>query len=101
MLALDPGASGGLAIANDAIVTNPLCGVAVNSGNDTAIKRSNNAVISGPLTTHGNWSLSNGAHLNGNPLINHGPVVLAPPMRTSRCREYQPVPVNREQVTTA
>ena len=54
MLALDPSASGSLAIANDAIVTNPPCGVAVNSGNDTAIKRPNNAAINGPLTTHGN-----------------------------------------------
>ncbi len=78
MLALDPMASGALAISNNAIVTNPKCGVAVNSNSNTAITLSNNAAIDGPVNTHGNWSLSNNAALNGSPLVNHGPVIADP-----------------------
>jgi hypothetical protein len=78
VLALDPSASGALSVKNNGVVSNPNCGVAVNSGSGSALTVSNNGAINGPVTVHGNWSLSNNAHLNGTPLKNYAPVTNDP-----------------------
>jgi len=78
ILALDPTASAAVRIENNAIVTNSSCGVAVNSSSDSALVLRNNAAINGPVSVHGDWSLSNNAQLNGSPLVNHGPVIADP-----------------------
>jgi hypothetical protein len=78
MLALDPSATSAIRIQNNARVTSPDCGVAVNSNSDTALVLRNNAAIDGPVSVHGNWSLGNNAQLNGHPLVNHGPVIADP-----------------------
>lgn len=71
MLALDQTACGAVTIENNAIVQ-PLpcddhCGVAANSSCGSAIVLKNNAQINGPVSTVGNWSLSNNAKLNCTP----------------------------------
>jgi Flp pilus assembly protein TadG len=78
ILALDPTASSAVRIQNNGVVSSTECGVAVNSNSDTALVLRNNAAINGPVSVHGDWSLSNNAVLNGNPLVNHGPVIADP-----------------------
>jgi hypothetical protein len=78
ILALDPSASAAVRIENNGVVSNPACGVAVNSSSDTALVLRNNAAINGPVSVHGDWSLSNNAQLNGSPLINHAPIIPDP-----------------------
>ena len=78
MLALHPTASGAIAVSNNAIVTNPLCGVAANSSSRSAMTVSNNGAVNGPVSVHGNWTLSNNAHLYGSPLIHDGPIIADP-----------------------
>lgn len=75
LLALDPSASQSMYLLNNAIIPDESCGVAVNSDSDTALNLKNNAVINGPVVTHGEWLLSNNAELNGTPLIQRGPVI--------------------------
>jgi hypothetical protein len=78
VLALDPTASGAVALSNNAVVTNPNCGVAVNSSSNSALTVSNNAAINGPVSVHGGWSLSNNATLNGKPTAQNAPVIPDP-----------------------
>jgi hypothetical protein len=78
ILALDPAASAAVRIENNGGVSNSECGVAVNSSSDSALVLRNNAAINGPVSVHGDWSLSNNAALNGSPLVNHGPVIADP-----------------------
>ncbi len=78
LLALDPSASGAIAISNNAIITNPKCGVASNSGSASALTLSNNSAVNGPVHIHGDWSLANNAALNGTPLISHAPIIADP-----------------------
>jgi hypothetical protein len=78
MLALDPAAAGALTILNNGVMPNPNCGVAVNSSSNSALTLANNAAVDGPVSVVGNWSLSNNAHLNGTPLVNHAPAIADP-----------------------
>jgi Flp pilus assembly protein TadG len=78
VLALDPSAARAVYLRNNVTVGNPDCGVAVNSSSDAALYLRNNAAINGPVSVHGSWSLDNNAELNGNPVINHGPIVIDP-----------------------
>ena len=78
ILALDPTASQSIIVQNNAVVTNPLCGVATNSSSSSALLLSNNAAIDGPVSVHGDWSLSNNAKLNGRPNINHAATIADP-----------------------
>lgn len=75
ILALDPSASEALYVRNNAVVTNPDCGVAVNSGSSSALSLRNNAAINGPVHVHGDWDLANNANLNGSPNIRNAPVL--------------------------
>jgi len=63
VLALDPSASGAITIANNAVVSNPDCGVADNSSSASALVLNANATIDGPVTVHGGWSLGANATL--------------------------------------
>ena len=74
LLALDPSASQAMHLSNNAEIPDSSCGVAVNSDSDSSLILKNNAVINGSVVTHGEWSLSNNAELNGTPQIQHGPV---------------------------
>lgn len=67
--ALDTSASGAVTLSNNAVVLSTTCGVASNSSSSTGIYLSNNTTIDGPVSSVGNWKLSNGAKLNGSPLI--------------------------------
>jgi hypothetical protein len=78
ILALDLLAPSAMFVSNNAVVSTPSCGVAVNSDNVLALVMNNNAAINGPLTTRGSWSLANNAELNGSPLIQHGPLIADP-----------------------
>ena len=78
MLALDPTAASAIWIGENAIVTNPECGVAANSSSESALVLRNNTAINGPVSVHGNWSLAGNAQLNGYPLIRHGPIIADP-----------------------
>jgi hypothetical protein len=78
VLALDLAVPSAMAVSNNGVVNMPNCGVAANSNNALAVVLSNNAVINAPLTTRGAWSLANNAKLNGNPLIQHGPLIPDP-----------------------
>ena len=75
ILALDPSASQALLIKNNAVVTNPDCGVAVNSSSSSAMDVRNNAAVNGPAHVHGDWILSTNANLNGSPNVNNAPVI--------------------------
>lgn len=75
MLALDPTASGAAQIKNNAVVSNPECGVAVNSNNPSALIVNNNAAIDGPVHVHGGWSLSTNAALNGRPAAQYSSII--------------------------
>jgi len=75
MLALDPAASGAVALLNNAVITNPKCGVADNSSSSSALTLSENSSIAGAISVHGDWTLANGASLPGSPLIRNGPVI--------------------------
>lgn len=75
ILALDPSASAAVYVQNNAVVTNPDCGVAVDSASSSALSLRNNAAINGPVHVHGDWALSNNAHLNGTPNLNNAPVL--------------------------
>jgi Flp pilus assembly protein TadG len=72
IFALSPAASGALAISNNAIITNPNCGVAVNSSSSTALMMSNNSAVYGPVNDHGGASLSNNAVLSNASVILNG-----------------------------
>lgn len=63
--ALDPTASGVLDIANNASVSSPDCGVAINSNSATALILGNNARVGGPVSVVGGWSLGANAQLTG------------------------------------
>jgi hypothetical protein len=69
ILALDSSASGAITLSNNAIVSNPNCGVAANSSSNRALVLNNNAVIDGPVRVVGNWSVANGAGLDGGPNV--------------------------------
>ncbi len=95
ILALDPSVYAALYLSNNATVNNPNCGIAVNSTSNSAVKLDNNASIDGSVVTRGEWELSNNAELNGDPLIQHGPLIddpykdvqIQPPWP---CNETQP-----------
>jgi hypothetical protein len=78
ILSLDMMAPSAMSVSNNAVVSTPNCGVAVNSNNALAVVLSNNAAIDAPLTTRGAWNLANNASLNGSPLIQHGPLIPDP-----------------------
>ena len=78
ILALDMTSNQSMYVSNNAALTDPNCGVAVNSNSNTALVLSNNAAIYGPVVTRGAFSLSNNAHLWGDPLIQHGAAVQDP-----------------------
>jgi hypothetical protein len=61
VLALNPSASQSMFLNNNAIISNPNCGVAVNSTNSTALLISNNAQIKGAVRVSGGASVSNNA----------------------------------------
>ncbi len=96
VVALNTSACGALTISNNAIVQPPPCddncGVAANSTCSSAIVLNNNAQINGPVTTPGNWSLSNGAKLNctpqksgANPMLDPYLAVPLPPSPVPAC----------------
>lgn len=75
VLGLDPTAASTVDLSNNAKLPNPNCGVASNSSSASGLSLSNNASIDAPTTSHGGVSVSNNAHLNGNPnLTNAAPV---------------------------
>jgi Flp pilus assembly protein TadG len=78
VLALDAGAAGAITVTNNAIVSNPLCGVAANSASSQALVLKNNAEVRGPVSVRGNWSVANNAQLSGHPLISNGPSIADP-----------------------
>lgn len=78
VLALDTSAAGAITLNNNAIVSNPLCGVAANSTNSRALVVNNNAEVKGPVSVRGNWWLGGGARLSGHPLISNGPTIVDP-----------------------
>ena len=71
ILALDPSAPSTMKILNNAVVTNPTCGVADNSSSTSALEVRNNAAVNGPVRVHGEWVLQNNAELNGRPNTQH------------------------------
>jgi hypothetical protein len=78
VFALDPTASQSVYLANNAAVSNPVCGVGANSSSETALILRNNAEIDGPVSVVGNWSLANNALLKGAPLKNHAAALTDP-----------------------
>jgi hypothetical protein len=78
VLALDAGAANAIKVENNAIVSNPLCGVAANSTSSQALVLTNNAEVKGPVSVRGSWSVANNAQLSGHPLISNGPGVADP-----------------------
>ena len=78
ILALDPTAPRAVYLWNNAVVSNPSCGVAVNSSSSSALTLRNNAAVYGPTHVHGGVNLSNNAELNGSPNVQNGPVIPDP-----------------------
>ncbi len=78
VLALDMSAAQSMLVSNNAEVLDPNCGVAVNSNSSTALVVNNNGLINGSVNTRGQWQLANNAHLNGSPLVQHGPYIADP-----------------------
>jgi hypothetical protein len=74
-LSLDLSASEAFYVQNNAIVSNPNCGVVVDSSAGDALRMRNNAEINGPTYVHGSWDLDVNAQLNGTPNVQDGPVV--------------------------
>jgi hypothetical protein len=78
VLALDMTANQSMYVSNNAALTDPNCGVAVNSNSATALVMNNNAFINGPAITRGAFSLANNAHIYGEPRIEHGTAIADP-----------------------
>jgi Flp pilus assembly protein TadG len=78
IFALDPSASEAVALKNNASITNPQCGLQVNSASATAVHLSNNATITGPVTSHGGIQLDNNASILGTPVVSYGAVAPNP-----------------------
>ncbi len=88
ILALDLSAANALTVENNGTVANPACGVAVNSNSSRALTVRNNGAIHGPVSVHGQWSLSNNATLDGSPKVQNAPVVTDP----YASMQLQPIP---------
>jgi len=97
VLALDTSAAQSILLNNNAVVSNPNCGVASNSSSATALTLDNNAQVNGPVSVRGNWSLGNNAELNGHPLISNGPTISDPYANV----QLQSVPACTSQSGTA
>jgi hypothetical protein len=78
VLALDPHASGAVALSNNAAMPDTVCGIADNSDSASALTLSNNATVNGPVNIHGGWTLSNNARLAGSPNVSHAPTMPDP-----------------------
>ena len=65
VFALDPTASAAVYLNNNAAVN--ACGVGANSNSNSALTLNNNALITGPVSVVGKWSLANNARLTGTP----------------------------------
>ncbi len=78
VLALDPTAFGAIALYNNTAIINSTCGVGVNSSSSSALFMTNNALINGPVSVHGGWTLYNHASLNGSPNVQQAPVLADP-----------------------
>jgi hypothetical protein len=78
VLALDPSASGAVALANSASMTNANCGLAVNSTSSTALTLTNSSTIYGPVTVAGGWSLTNSSAIYGSPAKEYASVTANP-----------------------
>jgi Flp pilus assembly protein TadG len=63
VLGLDPSASAAVQIKNNGVVASTTCGVGVNSNAKDALTLDNNALINGPVSVVGNYTLANGAKL--------------------------------------
>lgn len=75
ILALDPTASAALMVWNNAVVSNPNCGVAVNSSSSSGLTVRNNGAINGGVHVHGDWQLQINAQLAGSPNVNNAPII--------------------------
>lgn len=78
LLALDPAAAGAVLVNNTGILSNPNCGVAVNSGSSSALMVENNAAVNGSVRVHGGWYLANNGQLNGAHNVSNADVVADP-----------------------
>lgn len=75
ILALDPAAASAVLVDNNAILTNPECGVAANSSSASALRLEENSGVHGPVSVHGDVSLGNNASLTNSSVIRQGPVI--------------------------
>jgi len=79
LLALHPTASKAVWVQNNAIITNPACGAAVNSSSASGLWLDNNTVVSGPVSVHGsNIYLGPNAYVSNRSVIKNGPVFADP-----------------------
>jgi len=78
VLGLDPTAANTVLISNNAVLPDPNCGVVSDSSSATGFTVNNNAVVSGPTSSHGGTSLGVNAHLNGNPNLTNAAAVADP-----------------------
>jgi Flp pilus assembly protein TadG len=82
VLGLDPTASGTVRIMENGIVASETCGVGVNSNSNSALIMENNAIIKGPVSVVGDWSLANNASIPTDPAPKNHAAGLTDPYAT-------------------